>query len=78
MAVTVEQARLLHDHQNVSEAEAMELTEQMRMSGVRWINMRKNVHMGVYAFNWLQQRLLPEVYRAPEGTYKRFGGRTPT
>jgi hypothetical protein len=51
-----------------------ELTERMRTSGVRWLNMRKNLPMGVYAFNWLQQRLLPEGYRAPKGTYKRFGG----
>ena len=51
-----------------------ELTERMRTSGVRWLNMRKHLPMGVYAFNWLQQRLLPEGYRAPKGTYKRFGG----
>ena len=46
----------------------------MRTHGVRWLNMRKNVHMGHYAFNWLQQRLLPEGYRAPKGTYKEWGG----
>ena len=46
---------------------------------VRWINMRKNVgtKAGSYAFNWLQQRLLPEGYRAPKGTFRQFGG-TPT
>ena len=37
----------------------------------------KNVSGGQYAFNWLQQRLLPEGYRAPAGTYRKFGG-TPT
>ena len=36
--------------------------------------MRKNVSGGQYAFNWLQQRLLPEIYRAPKGTYRPFGG----
>ncbi len=49
----------------------------MRTYGVRWQNMLKNVHKGTYAFNWLSRALLPEVYRAPKGTYKRFGG-TPT
>ena len=44
------------------------------MYGVRWQNMRKNVSGGRYAFNWLQQRLLPEGYRAPKGTYRPFGG----
>ena len=29
------------------------------------------------AFNWIQQRLLPEIYRAPKGTYRQWGG-TPT
>ena len=54
-----------------------ELTERMRTSGVRWLNMRKNLPMGVYAFNWLQQRLLPEGYRAPirpRGRTSAFGG----
>lgn len=74
MAITAEQAGLLHERHGVSEGEMAELTERMRTSGVRWLNMRKNLPMGVYAFNWLQQRLLPEGYRAPKGTYKRFGG----
>ncbi|KAL1524848.1 hypothetical protein AB1Y20_019728 [Prymnesium parvum] len=68
------QAALLHDHHGVSEVEAAMLTERMRKSGVRWLNMRKNLPTGLYAFNWLQQQLLPEGYRAPKGTYKRFGG----
>ena len=50
------------------------LANQMRTHGVRWKNMRKNVRNGRYAFNWLQQRLLPRIYRAPKGTYKQFGG----
>ena len=58
----------------MSEAEASELTERMRTDGVRWLNMRKNLPMGMYAFNWLQTRFLPEGYRAPKGTYKQFGG----
>ena len=78
MAITAEQAWLLTECHAVSKMEAALLTTRMRTSGVRWINMQKNVHMGVYAFNWLQQRLLPEMYRAPKGTYKSFGGKTPT
>ena len=49
----------------------------MRSRGCRWQNMRKNVSKGTYAFNWIQQRLLPEIYRAPKGTYRQWGG-TPT
>jgi len=74
MAVTAEQARLLHERHGVSEAEAAALTDLMRSSGVRWLNMRKNIPFGQYAFNWLQQQLLPEGYRAPTGTYRTWGG----
>lgn len=75
MAVTAEQARLLVERHGLHEAEAAELADEMRRRGVRWQNMRKNVSGGpAYAFNWLQQRLLPEIYRAPSGTYTRFGG----
>ena len=77
MAITAEQARLLVERHGVDEIEARMLRDQMRRYGVRWLNMRKNVHMGQYAFNWLQQRLLPAGYRAPKGTYREFGG-TPT
>ena len=58
----------------MSEAEAAALTDVMRSSGVRWLNMRKNIPFGQYAFNWLQQQLLPEGYRAPTGTYRTWGG----
>ena len=74
MAVTAEQVRLLHERHGVSEAEASELMDEMRAHGVRWLNMRKNMPRGHYAFNWLQQQLLPEGYRAPRGTYRQFGG----
>ena len=63
-------SRFLHDA-------AVAKLREMRSHGVRWLNMRKNIPFGQYAFNWLQQRLLPEGYRAPKGTYKAFGG-TPT
>eukprot|EP00900_Chrysochromulina_parva_P018750 jgi/Chrpa1/26877/Chrysochromulina_OHIO_Genome00011884-RA len=73
MAVTAEQARLLHERHAVSEAEANELLDAMRSHGVRWLNMRKNMGaLGQYAFNWLQQRLLPEGYRAPKGTFTQI------
>ena len=75
MAVTAEQARLLHESHGVAEAEASLLMDEMRASGVRWLNMRKNMPSGHYAFNWVQQRLLPSGYRAPKGTW---GGRTQT
>ena len=77
MAVTAEQARVLHERHGVSEAEANELLDAMRSHGVRWLNMRKNMGaLGQYAFNWLQQRLLPEGYRAPKGTYTQIFNRS--
>ena len=54
--------------------EAVTLAAEMRSHGVRWENMRKNVQKGAYAFNWFARLLLPKMYRAPAGTYKRFGG----
>ena len=77
MAVTAEQVRLLVEKHGLRDAEAGALLDEMRARGVRWLNMRKNVTKGTYAFNWLQQQLLPAGYRAPEGTYRKFGG-TPT
>ena len=74
MAVTAEQAQLLVERHRLGKAEAAALADEMRIHGVRWQNMRKNVSGGQYAFNWLQQRLLPEIYRAPKGTYRPFGG----
>jgi len=75
MAVTAEHARILHEAHGLPEAEAAELMDEMRASGVRWLNMRKNMPSGHYAFNWFQQRLLPSGYRAPKGTW---GGGTQT
>ena len=73
MAVTMEQARLLHERHAVTEMEASELLDTMRSHGVRWLNMRKNMGaLGQYAFNFLQLRLLPEGYRAPKGTYTQI------
>ena len=69
MAVTAEQARLLHERHGVSEAESMALVDEVRARGVRWLNMRKNLKGGHYAFNWLNQLLLPQGYRAPKGTW---------
>ena len=74
MAVTAEQARIMHDFHQVPECEAAALMDEMRAHGVRWLNMRKNIGKGHYAFNWLQQQLLPQGYRAPKGTYRQFGG----
>ena len=53
MAVTAEQARLLHEAHGCAEGEASLLMDEMRAHGVRWLNMRKNVGTkeGSYAFN---------------------------
>ena len=65
---------MLHERHGVGDCEAANLLDAMRSSGVRWLNMRKNIPLGQYAFNWLQRRLLPEGYRAPSGTYRKWGG----
>ena len=77
MAVTAEQVRWLVERHGLDADEAPALVDEMRSRGCRWQNMRKNVSKGTYAFNWIQQRLLPEIYRAPKGTYRQWGG-TPT
>ena len=67
----------LEEKHGLPDAEASTLMDEMRATGVRWLNMRKNVTKGTYAFNAFQQWLLPAGYRAPKGTYRKFGG-TPT
>ena len=52
------------DAHGVAAADAPALADAMRSYGVRWHNMRKNVHGGTYAFNWLQRRLLPKMYES--------------
>ena len=69
MAITAEQVQLLLQNHGLRASEASSLTDKMRAHGVRWHNMRQNVAHGQYAFNWLQQQLLPKIYRAPDGTY---------
>lgn len=59
------QGRLLVENHGVDDCEASGITEKMRTTGVRWLNVRKNLPAGLYAFNWLQQQLLPQVLGRP-------------
>ena len=46
----------------------------LRGYGVRRENVRLNTGRRLYAFNWLQQTMLPEPYRPPDGSAK--GGKS--
>ena len=77
MAVTAEQARLLHEAHGVAEAEAAMLMDEMRAHGVRWLNMRKNVGMSKGEELRLQLAAAAALARglpSAQGTFRHFGG----
>ena len=49
-------------------ARIIAVANQMRIRGTRRANAWKNIGKDRYAFNALQNLLLPEMYRAPAGT----------
>ena len=70
MAVTLEHARLLESEHGVDSEGATRCLEATRRHGVRRENVRRNVCKRTYAFNWVQQRMLPAAYRPPLGSAK--------
>ena len=68
MSVTLEQARLLQEYHQLRESDVPRVTELMRRHGVRRLNAEKNIGQARYAFNTLQQALLPAEFRPPPGT----------
>eukprot|EP01105_Mastigella_eilhardi_P008405 TRINITY_DN203_c1_g3_i1.p1 TRINITY_DN203_c1_g3~~TRINITY_DN203_c1_g3_i1.p1 ORF type:complete len:1098 (-),score=231.24 TRINITY_DN203_c1_g3_i1:964-4257(-) len=70
MSVTWEQARILERNHNLQGGEqgVLGVANVMRCAGVRRANAQKNVGADKYAFNALQLKMLPEIFRAPKGT----------
>lgn len=75
MSVTWEQARILKEYYGVSEEKLPDIIKSMRAEGVRRFNVTKNTGCNKYAFNPLQNLLLPHEYRSPK---KMIGGNVPT
>lgn len=75
MSVTWEQARILGEFYGVSDADVSVVVQSMRAEGVRRFNVTKNTGGNKYAFNPIQNLLLPSAYRSPRST---IGGNVPT
>lgn len=75
MSVTWEQARILKEYYGVSERDLPDIIKSMRAEGVRRFNVTKNTGGNKYAFNPLQNLLLPQEYRSPKNM---IGGNVPT
>jgi len=70
MSLTLEHALLLQREHGLDETAAVDALLVMRRHGVRRENVRQNTARRVFAFNWMQQKMLPEAYRPPEGSAK--------
>mmetsp|Transcript_23428 Transcript_23428/g.36543 ORF Transcript_23428/g.36543 Transcript_23428/m.36543 type:complete len:521 (-) Transcript_23428:114-1676(-) len=68
MSITWEQARLLCTHHSLSPHLLQETMTVMRSAGVRRENAYKNIGKNKFAFNNLQLKMIPDIYRAPQGT----------
>jgi len=69
MAVTLEATRILQREHNLPSELFLKTLNTMRSQGTRLINSLKNVGIPKYAFNRMQVRAYPSIYRPPEGTY---------
>ena len=71
MGVTLEHGRILSTEHGLGGEEAVfDAVQTMRRRGVRRENVRLNTGKRLFAFNWLQQSMLPEAYRPPKGSAK--------
>lgn len=73
MAVTLEETFVLQQL-GLPEVDLQSTLDELRRDGTRRENVRKNVNTNLYAFNSLQVRFLPELYKPPENCYA--GGKT--
>ena len=69
MSVTLEQALALHHKSHMPLGWLTPLLRASRARGVRRDNVGKNVGKRAYAFNKIQARTLPTLFRPPKGTY---------
>lgn len=69
MSLTLEHGRLLQDH-GLDEHGSRGAVQTMRRQGVRRENARRSGATRLFDFNGLQQRMLPDALRPPEGTAK--------
>jgi hypothetical protein len=70
MSLTLEHALLLQREHGLGEAGTADALATMRRHGVRRENVRQNTSRRVFAFNWVQQKMLPDAYRPPDGSAK--------
>ena len=68
MSITWEQARLLSTFHSLSPLLLQECMTVMRSAGVRRENAYKNIGKNKFAFNSLQLKMIPDIYRAPQGS----------
>jgi len=68
MAVTLEFVRSLIREHGMDESQLQSVLDSLRSQGTRLINSHKNVGLSKYAFNLVQVKALPSLYRPPEGT----------
>ena len=74
MALTLENSNLLVSEHGLDNESGRRVLDATRRHGVRRENVRRNICRRTYAFNWVQQRMLPEDYRPPLGAAR--GGQT--
>jgi inositol polyphosphate-4-phosphatase len=68
MSVTWEQARLLSHFHSLHPDVFSSCMSVMRSAGVRRENAYKNIGKNKFAFNSLQLKMIPDIYRAPRGS----------
>lgn len=72
MSVTLETVRTLEREHCMREDVSQRVLSSIRSQGTRLINSYKNVGLPKYAFNKVQVKALPSVYRPPEGTIGKY------